>query len=259
MRFEIAMQTDTGQVRQNNEDSCFAFDTGNMPEPEHISYGVYVVADGMGGHQAGEIASHKAIEIIRSVLLEDIEKLVNSDINKSIQDAFQKANSEIYSSAINDPRLIGMGTTVTLGLRNRDRLYIGHVGDSRAYLLRAENITQLTRDHSLVENLKSAGMITEEESKIRPDRNIITRAIGTSSNVVIDSFNETIGQESLTLSKNDRLLFCTDGLTNFVDNHEILDIVGQSTNAAGACEKLISIANQRGGNDNITVIVVNSI
>lgn len=259
MRFEVAMQTDTGQVRQNNEDTCFTFDTGSLTGQENKSYGIYIVADGMGGHQAGEIASHKAVEIIRSVLMGNIELILNSDINTSIREAFQKANSEIFATANSDPLLKGMGTTVTLGFRSGERLYIGHVGDSRAYLVRASEIVQLTHDHSLVENLKNAGMITEAESKNYPNRNVITRAVGTSPNIVVDSCNNTLGEDSLYLNEQDKLIFCSDGLTNFVGNHEILEIVGRSSAPHELCKILIDTANQRGGNDNITVIVVNSI
>ncbi len=259
MRFEVAMQTDIGQVRQNNEDTCFTFDTGSLTGQENKSYGIYIVADGMGGHQAGEVASHKAVEIIRSVLMDNTMNILNSDINAIIREAFQKANSEIYNLAVNDPLLKGMGTTVTLGFRNEESLYIGHVGDSRAYLIRAGEIIKLTRDHSLVENLKNAGMITEAESKNYPDRNIITRAVGTSLNIIVDSCKETIGEDSLSLYEKDKIVFCSDGLTNYVEDNEILEIVVRSSSLNDACKTLVDTANSRGGNDNITVIVVNSI
>jgi serine/threonine protein phosphatase PrpC len=259
MLFETCMQTDTGRVRKNNEDSCFTFDTGNQVQPGRISYGIYIVADGMGGHQAGEIASNKAVDIIRTGLLQNIEDLSVSDVNTTIREIFQKANSEIYTTSINDPLLNGMGTTATLGLRIHDRLFIGHVGDSRAYLLRAGEIKQLTRDHSLVENLKNAGLITDEESKTHPNKNVITRAIGTSANIVVDSLSQMTNTDSLQFIEKDSLLLCTDGLINLVNDNEILEIVNNSMNARDACRVLIQTANQRGGNDNITVIVVNSI
>jgi serine/threonine protein phosphatase PrpC len=259
MIFKVSTQTDTGLVRSHNEDSSFVFDTSQMSELSQVSYGVYIVADGMGGHQAGEVASQKAIQIIKSTLLNNVDNTLNADINDKIREAFEKANYEIYNAAQNSPLLNGMGTTATLGLRKSDRLYIGHVGDSRAYLIRKGKIIQLTRDHSLVESLKTSGIITEEESRTHPDRNIITRALGTSMNIIVDSCNEITGKDSILLNKDDRLVFCTDGLTNEINENEILDIIQQLPDVAMACQKLVDSANNRGGNDNITVVVVQSL
>lgn len=252
------MQTDTGRVRKNNEDSCFIYDTSQLDKVSPISYGLYIVADGMGGHQAGEVASQKAVNIIKSTLLDNIEDTLNSDINDKIREAFEIANSEIYNAALNSPLLSGMGTTATLGLRNAGTLYIGHVGDSRAYLIRNKSIIKFTRDHSLVESLKDSGIITEEESKSHPDRNIITRALGTSKNIIVDSCKEVTGNDRIILDKDDRLVFCTDGLTNEVSDDEIVETVQTSASVSIACQKLIDIANKT-GHDNITVIVVQSL
>ena len=253
------MQTDTGRIRKNNEDSCFIYDTSQLDKVSPISYGLYIVADGMGGHRAGEIASQKAVEIIKSTLLDNIEDTLNSDINDKIREAFDIANGEIYNAALVSPLFSGMGTTATLGLRKANTLYIGHVGDSRAYLIHNRKIIQLTRDHSLVESLKDSGIITEEESKSHPDRNIITRALGTSKNIIVDSCKEVTGDDRIILDKDDMLVFCTDGLTNEVSDYEILETVQKSASVSIACQKLIDIANNKTGNDNITVIVVESL
>ena len=259
MIFKVSMQTDTGLVRSHNEDSCFVFDTSQLTESSEVSYGIYIVADGMGGHQAGEVASQKAVQIIKSSLLDNTDDIFNMDINAGIREAFEKANSEIYHASQSSPLLSGMGTTATLGLRKSDRLYIGHVGDSRAYLIRNGKVMQLTRDHSLVESLKTSGIITEEEARLHPDRNIITRALGTSIHIIVDTFEGNTGEDSIQLNKDDRLVFCTDGLTNEVNENEILDIIQQVPDVSIACQKLIESANNRGGNDNITVVVVQSL
>ena len=259
MMYKASMLTDTGLVRSHNEDSVFIFDSSQQTESSSISYGFYIVADGMGGHRAGEVASQKAIQIIKSKLLDNIDYILNADINTQIREAFEKANSEIYNASQNSPLLSGMGTTATLGLRKSDRLYIGHVGDSRAYLIRNGEIIRITRDHSLVESLIKSGFITEEESRVHPDRNVITRALGTSINVIVDSYKDYTGDDSIQLNRNDRVLFCTDGLINEVNENEILEIIQQAPDVSTACQNLVESANNRGGNDNITVIVVQSL
>ena len=258
MIYKVSMLTDTGLVRGHNEDSVFVFDSSQLPEPSPVSYGVYIVADGMGGHQAGEVASQKAIQILKSTLLDNPDYILSADINDQIRQAFEKANSEIYHASQNSPLLSGMGTTTTLGFRKSDRLYIGHVGDSRAYLIRNGEIIRITRDHSLVESLILSGAITEEESRVHPDRNVITRALGTSKNIIVDSYKEYTGEDSILLNINDRVVFCTDGLTNEIHEKEILEIIQQVPDVSTACQKLVEVANNRGGNDNITVIVVQS-
>jgi protein phosphatase len=259
MIYKASMLTDTGLVRSHNEDSGFVFDSSQQSESSPISYGIYIVADGMGGHQAGEVASQKAIQIIKSSLLDNTDYLYNGNINTRIREAFEQANSEIYHASQNSPQLSGMGTTATLGLRISDRLYIGHVGDSRVYLIRNGEITRITRDHSLVESLKTSGIITEEESRVHPDRNVITRALGTSINIIVDSYKDYTGKDSIQLNNNDRIVFCTDGLTNEVNENEILEIIQHMPDVSTACQNLVKIANDRGGNDNITVIVVQSL
>ena len=259
LQFDTAMLSDRGMVREKNEDSCFALETSQSRNSQVTYYGLYLIADGMGGHHAGEIASAKVSEIIPSTILENIKTSATEPMfSQLVLGALERANTIIYNMAQNNPALSGMGTTATLGLRVDNQLYIGHVGDSRAYLLRGEEIVQLTRDHSLVASLIETGMITREEAKSHPERNKIYRCLGNTPNVSIDTYREIGNADSLTLQIGDSLVFCTDGLTNYVSDKEVLITVNDSNSASHACQQLIFIANQRGGGDNISTIVVKS-
>jgi protein phosphatase len=210
----------------------------------------------MGGHQAGEVASKMAAQIISATILENLRETKGiPSPYLFIKQAINKANVEIHARACSNPHLSSMGTTVTLGLRLDDRLYLGHVGDSRAYLVRGGRIKQLTEDHSVVAHLLKAGMITPEETETHPDRGKILRCLGTSARVAIDTYNQRGKEDKLILQSDDNLVFCTDGLTGHVTDDEILDCV-QKGNAYSACRDLIRLANQRGGEDNISLIVV---
>ncbi len=259
VQFDTAMLTDKGMVRENNEDNCFALETSQLTDSTITYYGLYLVADGMGGHQAGEVASAKAVDIISSAMLGSIQSSYKKlNISQLIVQAIEKANSEIYNIARSNPAFSGMGTTVTLGLRVNNQLYLGHVGDSRAYLIRGNSIAQLTNDHSLVASLIQSGMITKEEAKNHPERNKIFRCVGNSQNVSIDTYIETGRKESLIIQKGDSFVFCTDGLSNYVSDNEILAAIEQPKDSYQICQQFISLAKQRGGDDNITVIVVKS-
>lgn len=259
MQFDTAMSSDKGMVRENNEDSCFVLETGKSTSSRKAYYGLYLVADGMGGHRAGEVASSRAIEIISSTILDKIKTPdTETTLPQIVLEAIEKANNEIRTIAQSNPAFSGMGTTVTLGLRAGNQLYLGHVGDSRAYLIRGGKITRLTHDHSLVAGLIEAGMITEEESKHHPDRNKIFRCLGNSPQVSIDTYREIGDEDSLILQQGDNLAFCSDGLTNHVSDSEILVVVVEAKSANQACQRLITMANQSGGDDNISIIVVKS-
>ena len=259
MKFDTAMLTDNGMVRKSNEDSCLAIETNRSQNSVAISYGLYLVADGMGGHQAGEIASAKAVEIISRSVIDMIDSPdTDTNTSQTLLQITKKANTEIYNMATNNTDYAGMGTTATFGLRVDDRLYLAHVGDSRAYLIRGKTITQLTQDHSLVATLVKAGMITKEEARRHPEKNIILRCLGTSPDVSIDTYMETNNKESLLIQTNDTLVFCSDGLTNHILDDEIMTIVQKAKDSHYACQQLVLAANQRGGDDNISVIVVKS-
>jgi len=257
--FDTAALTDTGMIRQNNEDSCFTLEVTQPADLGTDSYGVYLIADGMGGEQAGEVASTKAVAVISSAILDSLRAPNKpQSFSELVRQAIEKASAELYHLARNDPKLSSMGTTVTLGLRVNNELYLGHVGDSRAYLIRRGVIRQLTQDHSVVAGLLKAGMITQEEARQHPDRGKIFRCLGSSPDVVIDTYKEIGNEEKLILQHGDSLVFCTDGLTTHVSDDEILTEIEKPDDVYDACQRLVWLANQHGGTDNISVIVVKS-
>jgi serine/threonine protein phosphatase PrpC len=254
---DTAALTDTGMVRKNNEDTVLALDIHGANTFSAESYGIYLVADGMGGHQAGEVASEMAAQIISETLLDGLRQETQSlSPPRLIKQAIEKANTEIYHKAGDNPELLTMGTTVTLGLRLDKSLYLGHVGDSRAYLIRKGKIRQLTEDHSLIARLLKDGVISPEEAETHPDRSKILRCLGVTTEVKIDTCKQTSKHDRLSLDIGDSLVFCTDGLTNHVSDEEIRDYVQKGEGAEVICRELINLANLRGGSDNISVIVV---
>ncbi|SNR90757.1 protein phosphatase [Anaerovirgula multivorans] len=233
--------TDVGKVREINEDN-YCIDENQV--------GLYMVADGMGGHKSGEVASSIAINIIKEHITHYLtEEFQEQSVKGVIFEAFNRANKEIYNRSKEDFDCEGMGTTVTMVLIIDKRVYIGHIGDSRAYLLREEVLQQITEDHSLVAELVRNGSITEREAMRHPQKNIITRSLGTDENLKVDIF-------SMDLNKGDILILCTDGLTNFVDKEELKKAVLEEDDCFESCSNLVSLANQRGGYDNITVLIV---
>jgi serine/threonine protein phosphatase PrpC len=245
-----AALTDPGKIRKNNEDSLWALDKKQANVLGADSYGIYLVADGMGGHRGGEVASAMAVRIISGFLMQNLKKISSSPSPLYfIKRAIDEANAEISALASRKAELYSMGTTVTLGFRLDNELYLGQVGDSRAYLIRNGRIQQLTRDHSLVAHLVSEGAITAEEARFHPDRGKILRCLGVAGNVTADTF-------SLTLLGGDALVFCSDGLTSNVSDQEILRHIIQTDDAGEACVRLVALTNSRGGEDNTSIIVV---
>jgi protein phosphatase len=236
------VMTDVGMVRDNNQDSYF------VPVNEDIP--LFVVADGMGGHKAGEIASNMAINIIKDTFLKlKILPMDEISITKLIEQSIKEANEKIYLRSIEKEAYSGMGTTVTLAYIINRKLCIGHVGDSRAYLFKDENLIQITEDHSLVNELVKNGSITLEEAKTHPQRNIITRAVGTSETIEMDIVVREYEEGNI-------LLLCSDGLTSMVKDSQIQDILSKEKNIQKACENLVSLSNDNGGYDNTTVIAI---
>jgi serine/threonine protein phosphatase PrpC len=259
LHFDTACITDTGMVRKNNEDSCFVLEKAQSTDLGVDSHGIYLIADGMGGEQSGEVASTKAVAEISSFILESLKSAVKGEsFSNLVKQAIEKANSEMYNMARSNPQLSNMGTTLTMGLRINNELYLGHVGDSRAYLIRSGEIRQLTQDHSVVAGLLKAGMITPDEAIRHPDQGKIYRCLGTAPSVIMDTYKEVGNEEKLTLMRGDSLVFCTDGMTAHVSNEEIMAEAERPTSAYDACRHLAWLANQRGGTDNVTVIVVKS-
>lgn len=240
---EIGVKTDIGRMRDINQDAYYI--------SSHEEHPLFIIADGMGGHKAGEIASKMAVEIISSNLEKDLKRLEldDSGIKDKIECSISKANEKIYEKALEEEKFSGMGTTVTLAYKNNEKIFIGHVGDSRAYLFRKGVLSQITKDHSLVEELIRNGSISKEEAKLHPQRNIITRAVGTSKEIEAD----LIVQENL---KGDILLLCTDGLTNMLMDDEIEEYLLVNEDMQKVCDELVRLSNEKGGYDNITVLAI---
>ena len=238
----VSALTDVGLVRNNNEDSFYKSTDFDLP--------LFVVADGMGGHNAGETASKMAIEIVKKYFVENKNSL-NSEkrIISIIQDSIKEANEKIYKLSKDDKLCSGMGTTITLAYILGEKIYIGHVGDSRAYIINNSHICQITEDHSLVQELLKSGSITIEECKTHPQRNMITRAVGTSEDIEVDIIIKPFNQ-------NDILFICSDGLSNMVNDNDIIHIFNNESLIKKACENLIKKAKDNGGKDNITVIAI---
>ena len=225
-----AVASDTGRRRRRNEDNYV------------VSPPLFAVADGMGGAQAGEVASELAASALRG---EDSNGL---DGTARVDALIQEANRRIFDRASTDPTASGMGTTMTVALVEEMTVAIGHVGDSRAYLVRGEQMEQLTEDHSLVNELLKSGKLSEEEAQIHPQRSVITRAVGTDPDVDVDGF--TIEAED-----GDVFLICSDGLTDMVDDEEILELLHHHRDDLDkAVKSLVAAANRGGGDDNITAV-----
>ena len=233
--------TDVGQKRKMNQDYVFVSESpvGNLPN-------LFVVADGMGGHNAGDYASSHAVQTLVDEIRED------KDFNpiKIIRHAIETANTEILNQAQNNESLKGMGTTIVAATIVGHYAYVANVGDSRLYVVQ-DQIHQVTKDHSLVQEMVRLGGIKQEDAKNHPDKNIITRAIGAKEQVEVDFYE-------YRLKKGDIVLMCTDGLSNMVEDTEILHIVKGSRDIVEAVEGLINKANENGGKDNIGIVAVDA-
>jgi len=228
---EEAVRTDTGRQRNANEDSLF------------VEAPLFVVADGMGGAQAGEVASRAAAESFA-------QNLPPAPPERLLEETIEGANRTIHELARKDPSLTGMGTTTTAALVDLDseEVAIGHVGDSRAYRLRAGKFEQLTRDHSLVEEMRRKGQLTDAQAEDHPQRSIITRALGPEPEVEVDL-------QTVPAQAGDVFLICSDGLTTMLDDEKIAHILSRATSLQSAVRALVDEANRAGGRDNITVVL----
>lgn len=247
MEISVFGMTDVGSRREKNEDAYLI----------NTEHNLYIVADGMGGHLGGEIASRLAVSTIEEVIkgvLHDPEMTLQADLEIRpgdyrgyLQYAIGVASSRIFYRASNDPSLHGMGTTVVAMMFNGGKAYIGHVGDSRCYVVRGGRIRQLTQDHSLVGEQLRAGVISASDVKNHKLKNIITRSVGFQEDVDVDIIVRPI-------KKGDKFVICSDGLTNMVTTDALLEVVGEKC-PREACMELIERANLNGGDDNITVII----
>ncbi len=233
-------KTDIGRKRKLNQDAVYTSEqpVGNLKN-------LFLVADGMGGHNAGDYASKMTLE----TMVEHIAGSRETNPAKILEDAIAAANTLVRNMAGQNPELEGMGTTVVAASCEGETLHVANVGDSRLYIIREGKIHQVTRDHSWVEEMVRRGGLGREEARNHPDKNIITRAVGAEDTVRIDFF--TVG-----LEESDMILMCTDGLTNMLEDEEILNILKISRDIVEMAEELVRAANEKGGRDNISVILI---
>ena len=239
---KIVAKTDKGLVRSSNQD---AYAVGELPG--EVAWAV--VCDGMGGEAGGNIASALAVKVISEKITSAYnEKMRDASIKNLLDSAICAANIEVYDMAYSRPDLQGMGTTVVAVIVRDKTAFIAHAGDSRAYIVSGETIQQITTDHSLVQNMVDRGEITAEQAQHHPKKNLITRAVGVEKRIDID-FRE------IDLNDNETLILCTDGLSNFVTNNEMIDDIKDGQYYAFA-DRLVKRANKNGGGDNITVVAI---
>jgi PPM family protein phosphatase len=243
MIYQFFSQTDPGLARDNNEDSV-AFDTATQ---------LAVLADGMGGYNAGEVASGMATAFIQSELsrwLSQVGKTANArEVRRALEICVDNANRSIFNAANSNPQYAGMGTTLVVGVCHDARLMLGHIGDSRCYRLRGQEFLQITKDHSLLQEQLDAGLITQEQAAVSLNKNLVTRALGVEDNVLLEVNEHHV-------EPGDTYLMCSDGLSDMVDDAGIARILQTTDTMEQKAQALIAIANAAGGRDNITVLLM---
>ena len=252
-KLAVGWATDVGEVRSHNEDSAFVVTSALDGDETLPTFGLFALADGMGGHQAGEVASSLAAravthyitrEFYLPILVRDERDTGQPSLREVLVDAVRAANDMVTD------RVPGGGTTLTCALLLGPRAYIAHVGDSRAYVITdTGDMEQITHDHSLVDRLVELGQLTRDEAAVHPQKNVLYRAVGQGGTLEVDTYVRTI-------SDNEKLLLCSDGLWGMVGEAEIAEIISTSPSLQNACDKLVVAANNAGGRDNITAILV---
>lgn len=241
--YTYGTQTSAGRVRANNEDAI-AIDS---------RLGVAVLADGMGGYQAGEVASGMASTLIKDDLVSWLKHSEapprTADVRQAMGRSVSEANLAIFTKSLTRPECRGMGTTVVAAVFVADVLVLGHVGDSRAYRLREGQLTQLTKDHSVLQEEIDAGLVTPEQALIATHKNLVTRALGVDPGVVLDLIEEGV-------QPGDLYLMCSDGLTDMVQDRQIAQILQAQQTLQHKAEQLVDVANELGGRDNISVVLI---
>ena len=239
--------TDVGKVRDHNEDAVAS----------DLSVGLLVLADGMGGYRAGEVASEIAVLLIASELTLAMQDEPYADQgqpvllteSRMLQNAVEKANTAIYKISQDEPQCAGMGTTLVAGIFSENKLVVGHIGDSRMYRLRLDVLTQLTEDHSLVQEQINAGLITQAQAQVSSNKNLVTRALGIDSEVALEL-------QVFDVEVNDLYLLCSDGLSDMVSDSEMTEtLIKANGNITHAANSLVRLANEKGGVDNISVMI----
>jgi protein phosphatase len=245
LTIEFASLSDRGRIRQNNEDACGHFVPATQQEMEDLG-AVFVVADGMGGHRGGEIASRIAVRSILAFYSANSDE----DRSQALARAFREANTTIIQESVADSTLFGMGTTCTAVALQGGLAYFAHVGDSRAYLLRGGKLLQLTHDHSIVGEMVRSGILSDEDARNHPKRNVITRSLGAQDDIAADT-----PAVPMPLEPGDTFMLCSDGLTTYLSDSDITSMLGGAS-PEEACKKMVKMANEAGGRDNITVLVI---
>ncbi len=243
MKYQFYSHTDPGLTRDNNEDSV-AFDAPTQ---------LVVLADGMGGYNAGEVASGMATAFIKSELsrwLSQVGKTANArEVRRALEICVDNANRSIFNAANSNPQYAGMGTTLVMGVCHEARLMVGHIGDSRCYRLRGEEFLQITKDHSLLQEQMDAGLITPEQAAISLNKNLVTRALGVEDSVLLEVNEHRV-------EPGDIYLMCSDGLSDMVDDAGIAQILMSADTTQEKTQTLVAAANAAGGRDNITVLLI---
>jgi PPM family protein phosphatase len=236
---KVVRQTHVGLHREHNEDAVAS----------DLSIGLLLLADGMGGYKAGEVASEIAVLLIAAELTESMLNKPRVSAAKMLIEAVKKTNETIYQISQQEPQCAGMGTTLVAGIFSNNQLIVGHIGDSRMYRLRAGQFTQLTEDHSLIQEQVNAGLITPEQAAVSTKKNLVTRALGVDTEV-------KLGVQTLAVEVEDVYMLCSDGLSDLVNDADIAKIlIASNTDVVDAAQKLIDAANDNGGTDNISVVI----
>lgn len=234
--------TDRGQVRSHNEDA------GGIYYNTHGQF-LAIIADGMGGHQAGDVASQMATTLMQDKWQNSIKLNTPEDTEKWLGNTIAEINESIYQHAVNNEECQGMGTTLVVAICMEDYITIAHIGDSRCYLLNEDVLKQITEDHSLVNALVQSGQISKDDAHEHPRKNVVLKALGTEEHVVADV-------KSLGLDKGNKLLLCSDGLTDKVVDEELSGVIQLTKGMDEIGQQLIDLANDRGGEDNISLIII---
>jgi protein phosphatase len=245
LRFEFVCASDTGRARSNNEDSVVV--------DEEVA--LAVLADGMGGYNAGEVASGMVTSFIKAELgrwlAEASNQATDSDVRRAMDICVDNANRAIFNAANSNPQYAGMGTTLVVAVLRDTRLLLGHIGDSRCYRWRAGELVQITRDHSLLQEQIDAGLITPEQAAVSNHKNLVTRAVGVEDTVLLETHLHE-------MQPGDWLLMCSDGLSDMVDDGQIAAVLTGSESLQDAAQALVQVANEAGGRDNISVILTSA-
>jgi len=246
---KIGMLTDVGQVRTVDEDSILAADLSFGVNSESSKFLLLAVADGMGGHAKGEEASKIALNAIAGAVIPDL--LNNTPFTKILEKGIQNANQDILDYTAENPEASGMGTTSVCAVVKDNQIHLANVGDSRAYRVSDDEICRVTKDHSYVQALIDEDEITEEQAREHPRKNEITRAVGIMPSIEVDTMK-------LTLDSDESLLLCCDGVIAHLSDDDIHKIIRDSPDPQTACQEIVDMANERGGSDNISLIILSS-